>query len=178
MQKFMVIKNLKPFKLRPLSETPEAVNILIDATTRVKRDYWMSAGTALGLYRDHDLMPNDTDIDIAMIAYKGIYEDLKAWFEDYDIIREVWYHDEIMQFATRKNDIIFDIYIHRKEGDNYVNFAESGKQSMPAAIYDDLRVFETKYGPLPFPGDIEKYLTIRYGDWQTPQNKKPNFEKI
>lgn len=169
----MEVKNHKPFSVQPMN-LDNAKAVLEKAIKHLKVKFWMSAGTALGLYRDGDFIEGDTDIDIALLGYKGIENDLFNW----DIIRTVYHEGKPQQIAYMEDGVIFDVYIHWAEGDDYVNYNERGKQKMPKWMYDEQVMIDTKYGQLPFPKDPKKYFKIRYGDWQVKQNKKANYEKI
>ena len=168
----MEVRHLRSFSVQPMGDNAEQV--LKKAVDFLKVPYWMSAGTALGLYRDGDFVPGDTDIDIALVGYDGIEKDMPP----FELIRTVYHEGKPQQLAYMEDGIIFDVYIHWSEGDDYVNYNERGKQRMPKWMYDEQTFIETKYGRLPFPKDPEKYFEIRYGDWQTPQNKKAHYEAI
>jgi len=176
----MIVNNYRHFEINVLNDN--AKSVLLNALSRLKSiKYWMSAGTALGLYRNNDFIEGDTDIDIAMVGYSGIdNEIIKAMVDDtgFELIRDIYHEDMPQQLAFMKDGVIFDIYIHWREGDNYINNSESGKQTMPKWMYDSQKIINTKYGNLPFPKDPEKYFEIRYGDWKIPQNKKAVYEKI
>ena len=173
----MEVTNLKPFKLEPIDKEL-AGKVLLEGVSKLNIPYWVSAGTALGLYRDKDFIDGDTDIDIAMVGFEGIDKSIKERL-DFEEIRNVYHEGRPQQIALRKDGIIFDIYIHWQEGDDYVNYGESGRQRMPLYMYNDLKTINTKYGELNFPSNPEEYFRIRYGeDWSIPQNKKPAFEKV
>lgn len=173
----MEVKNLKSFRLTPIDKE-KASKVMLEGIEKIKIPYWVSAGTALGLYRDKDFIDNDTDIDIAMVGFDGVDKDIRERLTGFEEIRNVYHECRPQQLAFIKDDIIFDIYIHWQEGDDYVNYGESGKQKMPIYMYDTLKELDTKYGLLTFPKDPEEYFTIRYGDWQIPQDKKAHYEKI
>lgn len=137
--------------------------------------WWVSAGTALGLYRDGDFIQGDTDIDIAAKGYEGVDKDTTEALKGFELCRTIYHEGKPMQLAFIKDGIILDIYFHWQEDNNFVNYGESGKTVIPSRIYNPIEI-ETKYGKLPFPNPPEEYFKIRYGDdWQTPQNKKPIF---
>ncbi len=170
--------NYPDLHIGPLNE--HAPDIFKEVSGKLK-NYWVSAGTALGLYRDKDFIPGDTDLDFAMIGYDGVMADIMDSFfnnfQGWKLGRTIIDEGRIMQLCLVKDEVLVDLYFHYAEGDNYVNYSESGKQTMPKEIYDNLEIRETKYGKVSFVKDIEKYLTIRYGnDWAIPQNKKPRFE--
>lgn len=170
----MEVNNYRSFRLAPMDKEV-AGRILKEGIEKLNMPYWVSAGTALGLYRDKDFPEGDTDVDIAMVGYEGIDKDIKERL-NYEPLRSVYHEGKPQQLAFITNDIIFDIYIHWQDGDEYVNRGESGKQAMPLYMYKDLKQIETKYGKLYFPSNPEEYFKIRYGDdWTIPQNKKPIF---
>lgn len=158
-----------PYRFIPMNKN-KAGKILQDANSKLS-NFWVSAGTALGLYRDKDFITGDTDIDIEMMGFKGIEKYIKKTLK-YKLIRSVYYNKKIQQMAFTKNDILFDIYFYYKEGNKYINQNELGKMEFPCKYFDNLELIQTKYGKLPFPSPIEEYLKIRYGNWQTPSNKK------
>ena len=174
----MEVKNLKSFRLNPINKEI-AGRIMLEGIKKLNMPYWVSAGTALGLYRDKDFIDNDTDVDIAMLGYKGIDKDIRERLTGFEEIRNVYHNGEPQQLAFIKDEIIFDIYIHWQiEEYYYINTGESGIQRMPVYMYNTLKEIETKYGKLTFPKDPEEYFKIRYGDWQIPQNKKAHYEKV
>jgi hypothetical protein len=172
----MEVKNLKSFRTDPIDKDI-AGKVLIDGINKLNLPYWVSAGTALGLYRDKDFIDGDTDVDIAMIGFEGIDNIIRESL-GFEEIRNVYHEGKPQQLAFRSNDIIFDIYIHWQENNDYVNYGEMGKQRMPVYMYSNLKSITTKYGNLNFPSDPEEYFKIRYGDWQTPQSKKAHYEAI
>ncbi len=135
--------------------------------------WWLSAGTALGFYRDKDFIPNDTDIDIAI---EGDWDnDQRSYFaelfKDHRLIREAIWDGHIMQMAYQDtNNCIFDFYFYYPDGKNRINHNEMGTMTKPRY---GIKKLKTKYGSYPFPDPIEDYLLIRYGkDWKIPQQKK------
>lgn len=167
----MEVNNLKSFQLKPV----ENKGLISEVAGMLKFKYWVSAGTALGLYRDDDLVEGDTDIDFALIGYDGVDNDIRAL--GFDEIRNVYHEEKPQQLAFIYNDTIIDFYIHWEEGDDYVNYGERGKQRMPKYMYDTRQIM-TKYGLLPFPKYPEEYFERRYGDWKIKQDKKAIYETI
>lgn len=60
------IINSPELRIEPLKEN--AGELLKEIVSRLDKPYWISAGTALGLYRDGDLIKGDTDLDFAMLV--------------------------------------------------------------------------------------------------------------
>lgn len=171
----LVIDDRKEIKLEPL--TDNAYLILKDGIEKIDMSYWLSAGTALGFYREGDFIEGDTDIDIAVLGYFGIDKDIEKRFSDYELIRTVYYQGSPMQMAFEKDKTIFDIFIHWLENDYYVNYSGSGISTMERKMYEEPIKFKTKYGDVLMPNNPEKYLLLRYGEnWKIPLKEKPKFQ--
>jgi len=144
---------------------------LLDALAGIP-NYWLSAGTALGMYRDGDFIPSDTDIDIEM------------WVDDEYTLPERFsrYVTQDSQgkpgqraYIDTKNNVIFDIYFYEKKGNMAVSTINS-RLTFPIEWFENKKKLPTKYGELYFPNPIEEYLEHRYGKtWKTPDNKKGLF---
>ena len=146
--------------------------------------YWISAGTALGIWRDQKFIPHDTDIDVEVYGRWGkntreFEVQLQTHFHDYGFIlkRVQRYKGKLQQLAYVKNDVIFDIYFfYDGTGQNdLINFNEYG-------IYKFKKTFlpqgetDTIYGPLMMPHETDEYLAWRYGpDWRTPKDNKAGW---
>ena len=141
-----------------------------------KINYWVSAGTALGLYRDGDYIKGDTDLDIAMVWEPGLERKICDLIGG-EVIRTAYENGKPMQIAMIKEGVIVDIYFHHRVGEEIENHSQSGWTRMRANICTDPKWMKTKYGLLPIPK--EAYFEIRYGDdWMIPQNKKPKFYEV
>ncbi len=174
MKKMLKVRTNSIIAPKPLEDNAEA--ILKEGTNKINIPYWLSAGTALGLYRDKDFIKGDTDIDIAVEGYDGIEFDIILNLDGFSAGRIAHYNGKPMQVAFTKDNIVFDVYIHWLEEANLVNHNDRGKTVMKKEICRNTIMIDTKYGTYPFPNPIEEYLKIRYGvDWETPQNKKPIF---
>lgn len=169
----MLVTNYTTYAVGPLGTN--ASSVMLDGFKNLKDfDYWISAGTALGFYRDKDFIVGDTDIDIEMLWHKGIDNEIKsAMSNGFDLIRDIYHNGEPQQIAFIKDNVIFDIYIYQLEEDNIVNNSEGGLMKLPYKYFKDLKNIDTKYGSFPAPNPIEDYLKLRYGkDWNIPLHKK------
>jgi hypothetical protein len=171
------IRRIFHYKPKPLSDN--AGEMLKDVVSKLKCHYWLSAGTALGLYRDHDLLSGDTDIDIAVVGYKGIEKDLQAWLTDYKLFRYATHSFNTMQMAFVKDDVCIDVYIYWTDKHWLINVGEYGRVIFPGDMLRNTVAMATKYGALNMPNPPEEYLRIKFGDdWMIPQQKKGRYERI
>lgn len=135
--------------------------------------YWLGGGTVLGLYRDGDFIPGDTDIDIEVEGYLGVDTYLLKMFFHMELIRTIFDGGRPMQIAFIYKEVIFDIYVLWREGESMINHNDMGTMETPARFYEWPEILDTKYGKYPVPSPIEDYLVIRYGaDWKTPAKHK------
>ena len=135
--------------------------------------YWLSAGTALGAYRDQlsdEFLTRDTDLDVGVLYQSHLHTIIKNYFEKnrFSVLRSYAIGQYPAQLAMIKKDIIFDIYFFVEEGEKLVNYNEYGKMIKPIKLINNM---DTVLG-YPVPSPIENYLAIRYGkDWRTPKPK-------
>lgn len=170
-----------PYSMNPL-ERSVAGAILRHAWSLLQPipSKWVSAGTALGLYRGEGLIEGDTDLDVAMLGFDGVKAALHGILlpAGFTHIRSVHCDGVPMQLAYITSGTIFDIYLHWPEGDEYVNRVPAGKTAMPRSMYDRLVELPTPLGHFSFPGDIEGYLSRRYGNWRVPSASKSTYEAL
>lgn len=142
---------------------------VLEEATKQLDDYWISAGTLLGLYRDNGFIPHDTDLDVEVIGESPKLND------SFELVVEAKHMEAPMQTAYRHKDtgVIFDIYHFWEEGADLINISLHGKMTMPAKFVQPLGEFKGFKAP----NNIEKYLEIRYGDWQTPKQYKVSWEQ-
>jgi len=139
----------------------------------LKLRWCLSFGTALGFYRDKDFIPQDTDIDVVVLADDNtpIKDIIEAVEGKYRLIRVVADGDRTMQTAFQGDDgFILDIIYLYRDGDDLYSHCEGGTYRDKYKNFVFRRELETKYGKMPIPGRIEDYLVDRYGDWQTPKH--------
>lgn len=158
-----------------MEQTPWAPEILAEGAgilDLLSIKWWLSAGTILGIYRDGKLIPHDTDLDV------GAQEPL-----DHEVTKSAFFERgfeavafSTFQLAFRKREVIFDIYLFEKVGENLVcEITKQGKMAKPYRLFEKLGTlqFEGKFYPTPQP--VEEYLRVRYGDWQTPKTEKVDW---
>ena len=135
---------------------------------------WVSAGTALGLYRDGDLIPHDSDVDVEILEkdWSGAVEkDLMAnGFRDY--VTTMAGNGVIFQRAYYYGDVVFDIYSYVLDKEEYISTTIHGVLHMPAHMLENM---ETVQG-YNIPSPPEEYLTHRFGNWRVPAEKKVEWQ--
>lgn len=138
--------------------------------------FWLSAGTALGLYRDGDFIPHDTDLDIGTLEITGRFDEMDRAFDEAGFSRLEATHPSLtdkFQRAYLFLGVLFDIYSYTREGDTIVAYTDSGKLVKPYGLFEDLNGVRFRGRAYPLPDPIEDYLEMRYGpDWRTPKTQK------
>lgn len=137
-----------------------------------KTQYMVFSGTALGLYRDNDLIPTDTDLDFIIV---GDNEEriIRSACQEYPLVFEIRSSNKTQQLAFNPPGILIDFHFYYPDGDKYVCHHHGGSFHIEKEQLDNRTMRETKYGTIPFPKDPEKFFRQKYGeDWQTPQYRK------
>lgn len=130
--------------------------------------WWISAGTALWLYRDGDWFGENADVDIGVISNEILVIPGLTEFR-----RTTWRGRVMQQAFKDKRNVIFDIFHYYTDVIPNKLFAASELGYIVKPLFD-IKELPTKYGNLPFLNPIEDYLTDRYGDWKTPSGFKGN----
>jgi phosphorylcholine metabolism protein LicD len=159
--------------VKPLRELPHAPEVLAagaDVLDGLEVKWWLSAGTALGAWRDGGLIPHDTDLDVGVLAQPDVFASLDRAFSaaGFTTYRQMNY-----QRAYLHRDVIFDVYVYRRENDYLVADTEVGKLAKPVRLFDELTTLEFAGRVYPMPNPPEEYLRVRYGPkWRTPATSK------
>jgi phosphorylcholine metabolism protein LicD len=143
--------------------------------------YWLEAGTLLGVIRDGDLIPWDYDADI------GIPEDMSAkllelhakFLPRYLIrkktINNLWLPGSTRVFKVktvwekiRKINFHLDIFCVYPVEDKYRWVDSNTLKHVDRKFFDKLKTIKWEGRDISVPNHVEEYLTVRYGDWKTP----------
>lgn len=179
---------------------PINAQILFDITCQVvdvfekhKIKWCLSHGTVLGLYRDHDVIPWDDDVDIAltdMSQRMKVAVDCRKEFEKLgffmppigDKTRPVNgfgpkpnmpYYDSVLI----KNGEKVECWWFEKTGKYYIYDPTREGLAIPRKFMDTFEEIEWRGRKFKIPAHTTEYLDIMYGrnKWQTPdKNKKYN----
>ena len=187
MKKNIVVKKIGHYPIDPLRG--KDANATLIAGVKVLEQsgikWWLSAGTILGLYRDGDFIPHDTDIDIGVEGdhynnQEKINKLMVAFQKNgFRLIRTMFYGDYTMQLAfIDKRNIIFDLYFFYPIFNEMINYNNGGILTKPSKLFSSLGKMEFKGYEYNCPNDIDEYLAFRYGeDWKVPKIKKGDWRK-
>lgn len=154
--------------------------------------FWLDGGTLLGAYRDTGFCEDDEDdIDLGMwnddVEFNNNKVDLiniaiQAGFKIY--------HEWKYQIAFKKEGFKIDLFLHREIENDAVHLLygksiDSDKTEkwggvvykyipavVPAYFFKNFKVIVFKGHAFLMPDRVEEYLTLKYGDWRTPVNRK------
>ena len=147
--------------------------------------YYITDGTALGLYRQNGFIPHDTDIDVDIdgnacdfaLIERVFSEDLKM-----HLGRKMSYKGEIQQLVFYTDDeIIFDMVFWRKEANKKkykVHYPESPACVLDSKYFENVYFYEFEGKQYPLHAPIEEWLVSRYGkDWRIPKTQKGDWRE-
>lgn len=164
-----------PYEVKEIGT--RAGRLFAELLTRLEgMPYMLGSGTALGLFRDNDLIPSDTDIDF--IFAEGVAdshsEQILKIMADATPIVTVVHNDVIQQLAYVLRGTIVDFHFYHKEDGAWVCHHQNGTLAFDL---DERQLHYTKYGEVGIPEQVEDMLEREYGDtWRTPiLRKKPEF---
>lgn len=156
-------------------------NVLAKGCNIVKElnyKYWISAGTLLGLHRDGNVIPHDTDLDIEIQILENVDElGLISRFgeQGFVLIRSMYDDDKnIVQlaFIEKYSNIIFDIYFFKQSGDQLISKTDCGLLFYNINNFINLTSININGFDFPCP-EPNQYCLDRYGvDWNVPKKNK------
>lgn len=157
-----------------------AAGLLEDGTDALDKSdipYWLSAGTALGIYRDGNIIPSDTDIDVSVLDDVSI-ERIEGAMLNSGFMAQRFRNSKGIprQRAFIKDGIPFDISIYSSEEDYYIHETPGGFIRKPKHLLDNMHTINFKGKKYPIPDPL-KYLRWRYKDWQTPSYDKGVYDE-
>ncbi|MCX6785941.1 MAG: hypothetical protein NTZ18_03775 [Candidatus Komeilibacteria bacterium] len=140
--------------------------------------FWLDGGTLLGAYRDHNFCANDEDdVDLCcwdnwmVLADELIARAAEKGFE----VKRRWE----LEIAFKRDGYKIDLFFNKKNGkEAYTYLYRPGTFNIdkfvviPAHFYEELELIEFHGALFNRPRNIEEYLTLKYGDWRTPVNRR------
>lgn len=182
---------IKPSNFKNSSQREIAGKLLLDICEKLKSSdirYYIDAGTLLGIYRDGNLIPWDDDLDVAIDSSQveqaqEALEDLchQLEFETHFEWNVIKYYSEQEFGAVKVGNVrslklacanstypMLDVFVKYVQGDRMDYVLSSRGISMPSChlLKRDSISFMGK--SLFIPSQPTEYLTLHYGDWQTP----------
>jgi hypothetical protein len=79
-------------------------------------NYWLSGGTALGIYRDKKFINEDTDIDVEIVGNTFTNPIFNNFSIDFELVREVRDVDNFIYqqaYLELRSEILFDIFYYK-----------------------------------------------------------------
>ena len=159
-------------KVKDLDQADRYLHKPADILNLHRCNWYLGFGTALGLWRDGDLIPTDQDVDFCILVDSLDQPNrlITSFSEKWKLIRTVLYKACYMQAAFQAPDnFIIDLAFFYPEKDYYFTEHEGGAFIDKADVLGNLDLKITKYGFFPTPDKMDEYLTARYGDWRTPR---------
>jgi len=153
----------------------QATKNLLDIKTildELKIVFWLDAGTLLGAYRDKDFCDGDED-DIDLCTWENylpLLDEIIIRAEDlgFNLL-----HRWELEICIERGGSRIDLFFNRKNGmEAYTHiYAEDIIHKyvvIPVRYYEVLEPITFKGGSFLTPSPVEDFLTLKYGDWQTP----------
>lgn len=154
-----------------------------EALERLQVKYYITDGTALGLYRNGTFIPHDNDIDVDIIGVDDVQKIHECFTKTLgmNLGRRLVYKDKVQQLIYYTNDyIIFDMVFWQADKDDYFNYIPESpyprKQNKKYFVNSDKINFLGKEYPLHSP--VVEWLEMRYGhDWMIPKTAKGDWKE-
>ncbi len=177
-----------PLKGKKRQQATELLLTVTDILDSNNIPYHLEGGTLLGLARDGQLIPWDTDIDISICSDRfpaaiSALKQLKKsrWRVKTRAMKEngiCWNADSprIIKIKNRHpylpvlpGDLCLDIFI--KYSDKQYTYWKAGEHIMRVkrAFYQGFDTVTFMNRELKTPCHYQQYLSLKYGNWKTPQ---------
>jgi phosphorylcholine metabolism protein LicD len=143
--------------------------------------YRITDGTALGLYRDGNFIPHDTDLDFDILDFNEIKAFKKEIFRlGYKLGLVCIYKGKIQQLVFyNEQEIIIDFSFWVSMNNYIYVFQEKNyERKQHIKFFNNQTIISFHGNKYPIPGYIEEWLEIRYGnDWRIPKKYKVNWQE-
>jgi hypothetical protein len=138
--------------------------------------FFLDAGTLLGVYRNGDFIDHDTDLDFAIVLDST--KELNFPTPEWPLVA-VWnYRNLPMQRAYVYKGIVIDFYFYYSniEADLIVNHNDHGVLKLKIADSLPITSYEFKDRTVNLPQRAEKVLESEYGsEWRIPKRSKGDW---
>lgn len=143
-------------------EADAALFAFADVADRLKLDWFLVAGTCLGLYRDGKYLPGDNDIDVGVLAKHEQLQDL--WWELYQAGFKIGRHCENADGTKNR-------HTYYKKGITWPDEGGVLVDVFYAFTEDELNLI-VNFGQIEYSGrdflvphPVQMYLQLTYGEW-------------
>lgn len=164
----MNISRMRDFPSDPLGDKP-AGELLVHGGELLEAagiDYWLSAGTMMGVYRDGAPIKEDTDLDVGVT--ETTEKAIQAALKGYELVQIAEHDGEIQQLAFMYEDVIFDVYFYFRNGEYFENWNNHGLMKKPVDLIDEREEIKFMGHTFTTPKTPD-YLEWRYGEtWNVP----------
>lgn len=174
--------NKKKFNFEERTKNLLCVKEVLD---KLKIKFWLTNGTALCAYRDHDWIKwdDDCDLDVMMEDYHANYEKIKKAFLNKGFITRGVKHKtkgKMSLFRNKEKIAIRPLYLDKKFKKNKYRLRKDYKY--PKKFYEGNETIEFKGMVFNIPSPIEEFLIYVYGKkWYKPMksdNEKEYSTKL
>lgn len=173
----MQVINHSPYSVTSLEDNPHSKKLFSQVIQRLNEagiNYSLGSGTALGIYRDGDLIPTDTDLDFMVFDAQGVRR-IKEVFSDFTLAVEVIEDDKVQQLAYFHQNIVIDFHFYRFIDGMYECKHQAGVLRFLVSGFIEL---DSPYGQCQMIENVESMLVSEYGsDWHIPQYRKKGMFK-
>ena len=149
--------------------TEHAKDVLFEVDELLKIygiDYFLSCGTALGLYRDGNFIPWDDEIDIEIFSEHFVLalDDLRELFIENGFIARATPRGNTSKMGLFKKGVKIAIGSIYRDNNGY---RCDLYQKFPESFFDNPQIYNFCGRDFRLPGPTDEYLTFYYGDWKT-----------
>ena len=148
-------------------------------------NYWLYAGTLLGIIRDNGFIISDTDVDIGVWSAPGVQEKLEQILTENGFIK-MWefscegkIREQRFEYKGAGIDFYFFLknqkysYASAFQNDNNGHYLVEERYNIDA--FDNLTTAKIKGTEVCIPVNYEHVFESLYGDWKTPRLKKDGY---
>jgi len=162
------------YKPKNGNEDSRAENLIsvVNVLNCVGLDYWLTNGTALGMYRDGRFIPwdDDTDVDVMEEKFIPVFDSLKSMFIGAGfIVRGICnpQKTKMSLFRFQEKLSLRGLFLDKSYRNNRYRLRKNYKYNR--AFYDDADLVNYRGVKYRVPHPIEKFLIYCYGrKWRTP----------
>lgn len=160
---------------------------IVDILNEEKIDYMLDSGTLIGLVRDGDILPWDDDVDVSLperelekfLAILPRFRK-RGWWISHRYMKQpfdVWKVGDYQSIKIRnkrwglfRGRVKSDLNVKYKHGNEYFWYMLGLRKisKVDEKYFDGYEEVDYEGRKVKVPAHYEDYLTLKYGDWKTP----------